>query len=537
MTIDWGQLRRIQACLVIAATLSVPFAGRALAATPPDTLVQAWAIDDIIGLDPAEAFEISAGEMLGNSYDRLVRLDIDDPSQLVNDLAEEWQVSEDGRTFTFTLRDGMTFASGNPITADDVAWSIQRAVKLDKSPAFILTQFGLTPENVESRARATDARTFVFETDQAYAPSFVLNCLTANVAAVVDRQLVEAEARDGDFGNGWLRTHYAGSGPMTIRDWRPNEILVLERNERYHGEQAKLTRVIYRNVRESATQRLMLQSGDIDVARNLQPNDLDQIANLDTVRVISAPKGTIYYFSLNQKHPELAKPEVREAFKYLVDYDGIQASLIKGIGEIHQNFLPKGMLGASEESPYHLDVDKAKSLLAEAGLGDGFSITMDVRNTQPVTGIAESVQQTMAEAGVRLEIIPGDGAQTLTKYRARSHDMYIGQWGVDYWDPHTNADTFASNPDNADDSGVSTLAWRNSWDIPELTQESRAAVLESDTDARIALYDDLQRKVREQGPYVFLFQQTEVAAVANGVQGYRLGPSFDTNYVYNVSKE
>ena len=85
-------------------------------------------------------------------------------------------------------------------------------------------------------------------------------------------------------------------------------------------------------------------------------------------------------------------------------------------------------------------------------------------------GIAESFQQTAKRAGIDIEIIPGDGKQTLTKYRARSHDIYIGQWGADYWDPHTNADTFARNPNNADDASAKPLAWRNAW-----TPCSRAA--------------------------------------------------------------
>ena len=93
---------------------------------------------------------------------------------------------------------------------------------------------------------------------------------------------------------------------------------------------------------------------------------------------------------------------------------------MKGIGEIHQTFLPKGFLGAVNDNPYKLDVAKAKELLAKAGLPDGFKVTMDVRNTQPVTGIAQAIQQTLAQAGIKIEIIPGDGKQTLTKYRART---------------------------------------------------------------------------------------------------------------------
>ena len=159
--------------------------------------------------------------------------------------------------------------------------------------------------------------------------------------------------------------------------------------------------------------------------------------------------------------------------KWLVDYSAIGDTLIKNIGVVHQNFLPVGLLGASTENPYKLDVEKAKALLAKAGHPNGFKVTIDMRTVQPVQGITEALQQTAKRAGIDIEIIPGDGKQTLTKYRARQHDIYIGQWGADYWDPHTNADTFARNPDNGDDAKSKPLAWRNAWAIPELTEEDR----------------------------------------------------------------
>ncbi|THV20999.1 ABC transporter substrate-binding protein [Peteryoungia ipomoeae] len=520
---------------------------QAYAATPADTLVQAWAIDDIITLDPGEAFEISTAEVTANTYSKLVALDPNDTSKIVSDIAESWDVSEDGLTFTFKLKPNLTFASGNPITAEDVAFSFERVIKLDKSPAFLLTQFGMNADNVTETAKAADASTFVMTVDKPYAPSFVLNVLTATVASVVDKKVVMENAKsvtptdeykyDTDFGNEFLKTGYAGSGPFKIREWRANEVVVLERNDNYYGEKAKLARVIYRYMKESAGQRLALENGDIDVARNLDPGDFDAVSSKDGIATTSAPKGTLYYFSLNQKNPNLAKPEVIEAFKYLVDYDALGETLIKGIGTIHQTFLPSGQLGALDDTPYTLDVEKAKELLAKAGLADGFTVTMDVRNTQPVTGIAENIQQTLAQAGIKLEIIPGDGKQTLTKYRARQHDIYIGQWGSDYFDPNSNAETFTFNPDNSDEGTNKTLAWRNAWDPKELSAKTSAALLEKDADKRAAIYEDLQKQVLATGPFVVIFQQTEIAGYSSKVQNYKLGPSFDTNYVYTVTKE
>jgi peptide/nickel transport system substrate-binding protein len=525
---------RSATALAIATAFALPV--NLLAATPKDTLVVTWAIDDIITMDPGEAFEISAGEIMGNSYDRLLRYDVNDPSKLVPDIAKSWSVSPDDKTYTFTLKPGLKFASGNPITAEDVAYSLQRAVILDKTPAFILTQFGFSKDNVRDKIRVVDPLTVVLLIDKPYAPTFVLNCLTANVASIVDKKLVQANEKNGDWGYGWLKTNYAGSGAMKLREWRANEIVALERNDNYWGPKSKMSRVIYRHVKEAASQRLLLEKGDADIARNLSPGDLAAMASNKDIKTTATPKGTVYYIGLNQKNPNLAKPEVREALKWLMDYNAIGNTLIKNIGIVHQNFLPVGLLGASTENPYKLDVDKAKELLKKAGLEKGFKVTIDMRTTQPVQGITEAFQQTAKRAGIDIEILPGDGKQTLTKYRARTHDMYIGQWGADYWDPHTNADTFARNPDNSDNAKSKPLAWRNAWDIPELTKQADAAVLERDGKKRKAMYEKMQADFRKNSPFIMIFQQTEVAAMRSNVQGLKIGPTSDSTYMHKVTK-
>lgn len=527
--------------LLVAASASAWVLGLGVApsfaATPKDTLVVAFAFDDIITMDPAESFELSAGEIMGNVYDRLVRFDVSDPSRLLGDIAKSWTVSPDGKTFTFELKPGLKFASGNPLTAEDVVFSLQRAVLLDKAPAFILTQFGFSKDNVKDKIKQTGPVSLTIETDKSYAPSFVLNCLTANVAAVVDKKLLMSKEQGGDLGYAWLKTNYAGSGPLKLREWRANEVVTMERNNNYYGTKAVLARVIYRHIKESSTQRLLLEKGDIDVARNLSPQDIAALATNKDIKSTSTPKGTVYYISLNQKNPNLAKPEVREALKWLVDYSAIGDTLIKNIGVVHQNFMPIGLLGASTVNPYKLDVEKAKALLVKAGLPNGFKVTIDMRTVQPVQGITEAFQQTAKRAGIDIEILPGDGKQVLTKYRARTHDMYIGQWGADYWDPHTNADTFVRNPDNADDAKAKLLAWRNAWAIPELTKKADAAILERDTAKRKVMYEELQAEFRKTSPFIMLYQQTEVAAMRSNVNGLKLGPTFDNNYMFNVSKQ
>ncbi|MFQ6753310.1 ABC transporter substrate-binding protein [Cereibacter sphaeroides] len=535
--IDRGSFMFIRArLLATAAVAAFALTTAPLSAeTPPDTFIQAWAIDDMITLDPAEVFEFTASEIIGNSYETIIGYDVNDVSNIFGRVAESWELSEDGLTMSFTVRQGKKFASGNDLTAEDVVYSLVRAVKLDKSPAFILGQFGLTPDNVEEKIKQTGDYSFTFEMDKAYAPTFLLYCLTATVASVVDKDLVQSNEADGDWGYNWLKTNYAGSGPFTIREWRANEAVVMERNDQWDGDKPAMARAIYRHIPEAATERLLLEQGDIDIARKLLPEEIEALSQNPDVKIQSGVKGTIFYLGLNQKNENLAKPEVREAMKWLVDYDAIAETLVKGMKKKHQTFLPEGFLGALDENPYSFDPAKAKELLAQAGLPDGFTVTMDTRNTPEVTSIAQAIQQTMAQAGITIEIIPGDGGQTLEKYRARTHDIYIGQWGPDYQDPHTNA-TFAQNPDNSDDAASKPLAWRNAWDIPELTAKADAAVLERDTEKRAQMYREMQEEVLKTSPFVIMFQESEVVAMRKNVEGYIIGPSFNDNSFRAVTK-
>ena len=170
-----------------AATVAAPAVlTGAHAATPKGVAVMAKQIDDIVSFDPAESYEFTNGEVDANCYRRLIRPNLDDATKIEGDLAESWTVSADGLTFTFKLRPDARFDSGNPVTANDAAFSLQRVVKLNKTPGFIVTQFGFKPDNVEQMIRALDDHTLEMKLPEAQATSFVLYCLSANVGSVVD---------------------------------------------------------------------------------------------------------------------------------------------------------------------------------------------------------------------------------------------------------------------------------------------------------------------------------------------------------------
>ncbi|MFK7880376.1 ABC transporter substrate-binding protein [Roseobacter sp.] len=508
----------------------------AYAETPANMLVLANRIDDITTLDPAESFEFAGSDVSRNIYGRLVNFDpMDLDAGYQPDLAESWVVSEDGKSITFTMREGVSFHSGNPVRAEDAEFSLQRAVILNKTPSFILTQFGFTAENVADTIKA-EGNTLTITTDKKYATSFVLNCLTAVIGGIVDKELVMANEVDGDMGNTWLKTNSAGSGAYKLVGWKPNESVTLESNPDFYLGAPAMERVIVRHVQESATQRLLLERGDIDVARNLNPEDIAGAREAEGIAIDDELRGRLMYISVNQKHPELSKPQVRQAIKYLVDYEGMQNSFLNGQYTIHQNFLPRTYLGSVDENPFSLNIEKAKELLAEAGAGE-FEIEVGVREAQERIEITQSLQNTFAQAGITLNITVGTAKQILSRYRARELDMYMGAWGPDYPDPHTNAGTFAFNPDNSDEAGATgLLAWRNSWDTDGLTEKTAAAVVEGDRDVRAGMYQEIQAEFREVAPFTVMFQKIEQTGRAENVQNLNLGGAITSVSYWPVTK-
>jgi peptide/nickel transport system substrate-binding protein len=496
----------------------------ARAAGPPDVIVMGKAIDDITSLDPAEAYEVSGAEVIDNLYDRLVESDPRTPGGLLPGLAASWSVDGTGRIFTFHLRDGPHFATGDSVTSADVAFSLERALTLDKAPALVLHVLGLTKDNVDSHLRTPDPATVVIETPQALAPSLVYLCLTAPVASVVDRRQVLAHDEEGDLGNQWLATHSAGSGPYRLEIWRPAERVVLDADPDYWGGTAKNRRVIIRHIREASTQRLMLIRGDIDYARDLDKDQLDGLARNPDIRFDRSLVNLSTYLALNQRNPYLRRPEVIEAVKYLVDYDGVERAILGTTAVIRQSFEPEGILGALDDRPFRYEPERARALLEKVGLAEGFHVTMDVRNVSPWSEVAQALQASFAEAGINLEIIPADDKQVLTKYRARHHDIFLGEWGSDYSDPHSNAEAFAFNDDNSDHAKRKTPAWRNNWSDAAMNARVAAALVEQDVERRAELYRSLQRDHQRVAPFVFLFQRVETAAHRRDVDGLLLAP-------------
>lgn len=515
---------------IIALTMSASFA--ALAATPPDTLVIAQSIDDASSFDPAEGFELTSVQAFTNLYQRLVQSDPENPTDLKPTLAASWTPGRDNRSMTFTLRDGAKFASGNPVRPEDVIFSLSRVVKLNLDPSFILTQLGWTKENVDAQFKKVDDQHVQISWSADVSPTYVLSLLAAPVSSIVDEKTVMANAQKGDFGNKWLAAHSAGSGPFQIRKFIPHEVVLMSANATSPGGAPKLKNVLIKNVPEAAARRLLLEQGDADIARNLGADQMSALKNKAGVKPMAIPMASLYYMQFNvEANPALKNPALWEASRYLFDYHGIADNLLQGQFSVHQSFLPKGFLGALNETPYTFDPEKAKAILAKAGLKN-VSFKLSVSNQPPYLDIAQALQASFAKGGIKVELIPGLSTEVSTAVKAHKYEATLNAWGADYFDPNTNASAFAYNPED----GSTTLAWRSNWRIPELNKQTLAATAESDPAKRVALYESMQREIMKNSPYVVGLQARNLIALRDNLKGYVQGINPDMVYYSQVSK-
>jgi peptide/nickel transport system substrate-binding protein len=294
--------------------------------------------------------------------------------------------------------------------------------------------------------------------------------------------------------------------------------------------------VILRHTPEAAAQRLLLEKGDVDIARELTSDQIAGLAGNPDVVVNSYESGELWYMALNMKDERLANAKVREAIRYLIDYQGMASSFLKGQLIVHQSFWPSGFPDSLGDNPFSLDPAKAKQLLTEAGYPNGFDVRLDTPNSAPLSDIAQSIQQSMAAGGIKVDLVQEDSRQVTVLLKARKHQMALLHWNPDYLDPHANAAVFASNTDNSDNPPAKTLAWRTGWYIPELSAETAAAVQEKDDAKREAMYLDIQQKVQADSPLLVLFQSTKRIAMRSNIKGFVFGPTYGAIFYRLMTK-
>ncbi|HEX6035158.1 MAG TPA: ABC transporter substrate-binding protein [Anaerolineales bacterium] len=488
-----------------------------------NTLVIDSNIDDLITLDPAVVYEYSGILITHNVYQTLVTFEGSDLQTIKPGLADSWETNDAGDHWelTFKLQPGNTFASGNPITADDVVYSFNRVIAINGSPAFLFSGVGgLTAESVT----AVDPETVQINLPKTASPGAFLAVLTNTVASVVDSKVVQENEGD-DHGSSWLLDHSAGSGAYVIDHWTPSAEVLLTANPSFSGDKPALTSVLIRHVPESANQLTELQNGDADLALNLTAEQLATLGG-DAVSV----KGQdlrLFYVGMNVAVEPLDKVEVREALRMAIDYDGIVNDLLSGNAQKVQTIIPSPMFGYNSDTPFQQDVEGAKALLEQAGVSD-VSLELMIPDGAAPGGVqwsdlAAKLQSDWAQIGVTVEIRQVTFAELLDAYRAQGAQLALLYWGPDFADPDTNVTPFTDYEQKA-------IAWRNSWNDPDIAAQAKEAALMTDAAEREAAYKEITDYVLHNGPYAILYQPAALFGVHNTVSGFEWNPMGFTDF-------
>ncbi|WDR06260.1 ABC transporter substrate-binding protein [Devosia rhodophyticola] len=462
------------------------------------------------GLDPhlITAFN-SVVIVQDNIYEGLTAIDKD--QAVVPGLAESWDISDDGLTYTFKLRSGVTFHDGSAMDAEDVAASIRR-VQSETVASPLASRVSPIVD-----IKIIDPTTVALVLDAPFAP--ILSSL-AGIAIVPAEMETDVDA---------LQQTPDGTGPFKFAEWQPNGFISLDKNEAYYREgEPKLDEVVFNFVPEAATRQVGITSGEYDLLPGIDPATALQLQGQAGVTVQQTRDLSYTLLGMNVSRPPFDKPEVREAINMLLNRQEIIDGALFGSGvpagplspALTEWALDPGTFGC-----YTTNVDGAKALLEEAGVTTPIKLTMNVLPRQDTRDIAQVIQQELAAGGVEVELINQEIGQFVQDWRNSNFDMFVSANGgspdPDGYFYRTFIGGGSTNVFKYDDAEVDS--WLN---------EGR---VETDQAARKAIYDKLQTKLACEGPVAHIAYGTLNTAVSDKVKGFEIYANGRLTSLVNVT--
>ena len=465
---------------------------------------------DIPNFDPHIATGYSASMLLRNTYDSLVRVE-GNPPKPVPHLAASWTASANGLEYVFRLDPAARFHDGSPVTADDVVYSFQRLLRLNKGNAWMI-QGVVTPTGVT----AVDAGTVKF----VLAKPFAAFLQVLPWAWVASRKQIEANL-GADDGQTFLRTTLAASGAFKVRRAEAGALYELERVEgAWKKGGGNLTGAIWRIVRETATQRLMIQRGEAHIAVDLTSEDMDGLKDKPGVIRVIEPEYRTFSIKMNTRHGPMADPEFRKAVSYATNYQAIADAA--GYADLMVGPLPHGILGHDPSLPvYRTDLAKAKEHLAKSKYPNGgVKLTMvHVSGLDQQRRWALVMLDSLKQLNIELEIKPMIWPDMVASCRSPETfaDLFPVYQTANYGDPDNIAYAAYHSSRNGN--------WQNAvYASPEVDRLIEAGRAEPDEAKRIAIYKEMQQKVVADAPDIFGVLERRKLALRDNIKGFAFVP-------------
>ncbi|MET3290376.1 ABC transporter substrate-binding protein [Brevibacillus fluminis] len=482
-------------------------------AVSSDTLVVAISSDQGT-LDPAVTMDNSAWAITYYTYQRLVEYD-GATSEVKPGLAKEWKVSDDGLNWTFTLQDGNTFADGTPVTADAVKFSFDRILNIKKGPYDVFSVIK------EVKVDSPTSVTFVLSKNF---PPF-LSTLAANYGSIVNPKVKEKE-QNGDLGQAFLASNTMGSGAYELSEWKKGEYFKLTANPKAKAQPALKT-VYFKIIPDATAQRLQLEQGEVDIAEGIPVEQLKSVKESPEIDLIQKPSlfVDIVYLNTSKGNPALKNPKVRQALSYAIDYDALTNSVQEGFATQMRGPIPQGMWGHDDNAmQYKHDVEKAKALLAEAGTSN---LTLDLLysdNKAWWETEALTIQAFLADVGVKVNLKKIAYATAREMIDKGEFDLCLGVWSPDFADPFMFMNYWF------DSNNFGLAGNRAFYKNDKVDQLVRQAATTNNKDERTKLYQEAQKIVIDDAPYIYLYQKDYIVPISKKLKGFVYNPMLENMY-------
>lgn len=443
-------------------------------------------------LDPHRTSAYHSFQVLENVYDTLVEPDAN--LAMKPALATEWSTSEDQLTWTFTLREGVTFTDGSPLTAEDVVYSYTRIIDEKLNAAYRFA----TVESVTAPDPGTVVVTLTAPT-----PNLLASLGGFKGVAIVKKSNVES---------GVVKTEPIGSGPFTVASYTAGDSIKLVRNDSYWGTKPKLDGVTFTFVKDPTVALQNLRGGEVQWTDNLPPQQVPALREDDELVVRSVPSSDYWYLALNQSREPYDNVEVRRAVAFALDRAAITKAAKFGLATVNQTAIPEDSAFYYDYAPYQRDPAQAKQLLAAAGVTD---LTMDlmVTNEYPETvTAAQVIAAQLKDVGITVTIRTLDFAQWLDEQGKGNFDSFMLGWlgNIDpdefYYAQHHSQGTFNFH------------GYRNPA-VDSLLDQART---ETDQAARKRQYEQVAKRIVDDASYLYLYNPDVVQGWSPQVSGYQV---------------
>ncbi len=482
------------AALVAFPVFSAPKAGGMLRMSLADS--------DVTSFDPTVPYDNMSIWTMLHMYDQLVRAGKDGAS-VEPDAADSWRVSPDGKTWVLHIRDGITFADGTPLTAADAQFALERAAAKDSN---FEDNFALV-----GHATATDAHTLVVTLKKPSASFLAYASLYA--ASITPAKVVAAKGKDF-----WAQP--VGSGPYILTEWVKNDHVTLKRNPRYWQKPYPyLDELRFDVLTDDNTRMLKFRSGELDIATNVPPNQVESLKRVNGVVVKLFPQMRFDFVYYNHARKPFNDIRVRRALNSVVDRQAILKSVLFGYGNVAASMLPPMLYWNDQLKPYPFDPAKAKALMQEAGVGNGFSAEILLYSgDNQASQIATILKDEFKAIGLDLKVTILEAATVRARRKAGDFDMIKSYYTSDVIDPD---ELVAFGMDYAGGAIGKWTGFKND----RLSELAAAAEAELNPQKRKAMYFEIQKIAYDQYAAIPLYYADNRTAMWDRVHDFMQLPT------------